>query len=205
MQNFEETKKLLDNSNQYYLITTNMQGIYTYANNYYKRVFGEIHGELIGNSFFITLIPKEKDKAIRVSNLCKNNPTQIFPVNIKKTDGKGSFIDTKWEFRVILDEAKQPIGIFGIGYDVTKQTNNNLLLENTQQILHLKNNILEEIAFNQSHTIRKPLANILGLLPILKDMDMSDEVKILFDMINESAIELDTVITDIINKTDTHL
>jgi PAS domain S-box-containing protein len=50
------------------------------------------------------------------------------------------------------------------------------------------------IAMNQSHMIRKPLANILGLAQLLNDEDASGELKKLLNMLLISVEELDTMI-----------
>jgi len=50
------------------------------------------------------------------------------------------------------------------------------------------------MATNQSHMIRKPLANILGLAQLLQDENGSPEFKKILDMLLESVQELDTMI-----------
>lgn len=58
-----------------------------------------------------------------------------------------------------------------------------------------------KIAMSQSHMIRKPLANILGLLNLLADMPVTDEVKQLIGMLDESALELDMLVKEVVKTT----
>lgn len=51
-----------------------------------------------------------------------------------------------------------------------------------------------EIALNQAHMVRKPLANIMGLISLIGDEPLPDDAKILFDMLISSASELDEML-----------
>ena len=61
--------------------------------------------------------------------------------------------------------------------------------------------ILNEIAWQQSHYDRKPVSNILGLVNLLKNEKDSKKSKELLDMLDASTKELDEVIKNIIVKT----
>ncbi|MCH7412083.1 PAS domain-containing protein [Belliella sp. R4-6] len=68
------------------------------------------------------------------------------------------------------------------------------LIQREMKILR-QNEALKKIAWNQSHIVRKPVANILGLCGLLKDENKSNlEIELLIDLIRESVEELDKVI-----------
>jgi signal transduction histidine kinase len=58
-----------------------------------------------------------------------------------------------------------------------------------------------KIAMNQSHMIRRPLANMLGLLTILKDVNMPDEAENLMKLLELSAQDLDKLIKEVVDHT----
>lgn len=58
-----------------------------------------------------------------------------------------------------------------------------------------------KIAMNQSHMIRRPLANMLGLLTILKDFDLPDEAENLVKLLELSADDLDKLIKEVVTQT----
>lgn len=60
---------------------------------------------------------------------------------------------------------------------------------------------LKEIAWQQSHTVRKPLSNILGLVELMKDEKDYGKMQQLFHLLQVSALELDEKIKDIVSKT----
>lgn len=71
------------------------------------------------------------------------------------------------------------------------------------QTVEAQNERLKEIAWTQSHMVRAPLANIIGLIEILTDrMDNDLPNKELIDHLSKSAIELDSTIRAIIKKTE---
>jgi PAS domain S-box-containing protein len=57
------------------------------------------------------------------------------------------------------------------------------------------------IALNQSHMVRKPLANIMGLINVLKDGPEPDDFSLMLGMLYESVLELDTMIKKISQDT----
>lgn len=74
-------------------------------------------------------------------------------------------------------------------------------VERLNDSIDRKSQTLREIAFAQSHLIRHPLTNILGIIYLLKDVPMDDNMKKMFGMLQASAENLDTVIKDIVYKT----
>ena len=62
---------------------------------------------------------------------------------------------------------------------------------------------LQQVAYDQSHLVRAPLANILGLTALLEEMDISDEVKNMVTMLRASAIKLDSEVIKITDKLNT--
>ncbi|EHQ26070.1 PAS domain S-box protein [Mucilaginibacter paludis] len=68
-----------------------------------------------------------------------------------------------------------------------------------EQEVEKKTNALEEVAFNQSHLIRAPLANVMGLINLLdEESDLDYHHKAMLKLLKESAYKLDKVIKDIV-------
>lgn len=70
-----------------------------------------------------------------------------------------------------------------------------------QEKLKTQNKILRDIAFIQSHEVRRPLANILGVIEVLNSSNAVHNKEI-FDHLIESANELDMQIRSIVKKTN---
>jgi PAS domain S-box-containing protein len=70
-----------------------------------------------------------------------------------------------------------------------------------QEKLKSQNKALRDIAFIQSHEVRRPLANILGVIEVLNNNNTVNNKDILEHLI-QSANELDTQIRSIVQKTN---
>lgn len=84
------------------------------------------------------------------------------------------------------------ISLIGTNRDITEAIE-------VQEKLKSQNKVLRDIAFIQSHEVRRPLANILGMIEILESSGNLKGLEI-FDHLVESAKELDKQIRIIVNK-----
>jgi sigma-B regulation protein RsbU (phosphoserine phosphatase) len=89
-------------------------------------------------------------------------------------------------------------------YKVTdrKKYEDELLKKKQQADLEkeLKEDTLNQVAYDQSHLVRAPLANILGLTALLEGMDVSDEVRDMIDLLRTSAVKLDKEVIKLTDK-----
>ncbi len=79
------------------------------------------------------------------------------------------------------------------------------LTESLERIskIESQNNMLKDIAWTQSHIVRAPLANLLGLVYLLKEKNQTEmSHSEIIDHIQTSAEQLDQVIHDIVKKTE---
>jgi PAS domain S-box-containing protein len=82
-----------------------------------------------------------------------------------------------------------------IAADVTERLNYIKAIET-------QNEKLREISWIQSHVVRAPLARIMGLIPLVRDMKDDDEqLEQMFEYLIASANELDEMIKSITDKT----
>jgi signal transduction histidine kinase len=106
----------------------------------------------------------------------------------------GEIRTIKGNVTCIRDIANQPVRLIGINHDITDQ-------QRIQSKIQDQNDRLKKIAWMQSHEIRKPVANIMGLLN-LYDISQNDlQHSQLIQYLKESAVELDSVIKQIIERT----
>jgi PAS domain S-box-containing protein len=200
MRQFEETIKLLENSNFYYIITTNMEGKYSYINDHYAKSFSYINSSIIGMPYEITMHPDDTKVCEETALRCFKFPDKMFPATIRKHDGRGGYVITQWEYKAIMNDDNEPEGIFCLGYDITTYMDEQQQLKAAESEIEKKKDILKEIAFQHSHLIRSPLSNILGLADILNKTDTDQNIKNLCAMIVESSRQLDDVIRKVVGR-----
>lgn len=197
--NFESTKQLLHNSNFYYIICTDVHGNYSYINNRYARSFEHLTADLIGKPYVITMHPDDTKVCEETGARCYSHPGQLFPATIRKHNGEGGYIITQWEFTLIVEKGEAQ-GIFCLGYDITEMEIIKKEVVSINEDLHTKKNRLDAIAFEQSHLVRAPLSNIMGLVTVLKNIDLDANTSTIVSLMEESCQQLDSVIRDITNK-----
>lgn len=202
MNHFEETKKLLERSNYFYIITTGMDGNYSYVNPHYAEQFGYIHQKFVGQPYHITIHPDDRETCAEVSSRCFASPGLLFPATIRKHDGTGGYLYTQWEYRAMFEEDGSPAGIFCLGYNITQYVADRIRLEGAMNEIEKKSDLLSTIAFQQSHLVRAPLTNILALSAILEKHTDDRQLLSLCRMIIDSAEKLDHAVRTIVESTD---
>lgn len=72
----------------------------------------------------------------------------------------------------------------------------NVLLEEGSERLREQNRQLLEYAFINSHKVRGPLARVLGLVDLIKSTGSEEDRKLFLEKLEESAFELDHMVTE---------
>lgn len=198
MENFEETKRLLNSSVLYYIITCDMSGRYSYVNENYARQFAHAGTKLVGQPYHVTMHPDDMGTCEAVSARCFAEPGRLFPATIRKHDGHGGYVYTQWEYRAMVDGQGKPAGIFCLGYNITGYVAEQRQLQDTRVELQKSSALLEKLVFQQAHLVRAPLSNIMGLAEILDRSALESGAAGICAMISESARQLDAVIREIV-------
>jgi len=100
----------------------------------------------------------------------------------------------------MYDEQEELIGVLGIARDITERIRQMSMLEQ-------QNEALKNISWMQSHEVRAPLANIMGLIGLLENnMAPTDEERtFIYQEIINAAHILDGIIHQIVEKTQEYL
>jgi PAS domain S-box-containing protein len=109
----------------------------------------------------------------------------------------GRVIFEEISFNPILDKNRQVVGVSCFARDITNQ-------HLYTQMIEKQNEQLKEIAWIQSHELRAPVANILGLVPLFNRIDIADPVNLeLLSFIEEAARRMDEIVRRITEQTTT--
>jgi hypothetical protein len=112
----------------------------------------------------------------------------------KKADGNYAHIEGNGY--IIRNEAGQATKMIGVMKDITEMQEHIGAIEK-------QNQKLLEIAWMQSHGVRAPLAKIMGLVDLIKNLPNSDfEKSQLLGHLLSSAYELDAIVRTISEKTE---
>ncbi|GAC1564282.1 MAG: hypothetical protein NVS3B13_40500 [Mucilaginibacter sp.] len=103
----------------------------------------------------------------------------------------------------MINEAGDIFGVACYSQDITQNTLNILELQHRELLITQQNKQLAEIARMNAHDIRRPVASILGLIPLLKETTKLKYTKELLQYLEMATKELDTIIKRIIERTCT--
>ena len=197
MKQYQQINQLLKDSSFFYTIAIDVNSMYCYVSSNYDTNFKLNHGTLLGKHFSVTLHPEDVALCEISGRECFSNPGKLVPATLRKHNGKGGFVTTKWEMQAFYDDQGAPAGIFCIGYNISEHVS-------TRSQLASAHAQLNTIGFMQSHVIRKPLANIIGLSQLIDDHTDKSETTRLCTMLRESAEELDIAIKTISKEITKH-
>jgi PAS domain S-box-containing protein len=106
----------------YSVVITDLEGRYIFfTNEVFKKRFAFLAEDFIGKPFDITIHPEDVEKCNQVAYQCIANPDKTFRIQVRKSTPENDFYWTQWEFSLFKDPNQNPIGIFCLGYDVSRE------------------------------------------------------------------------------------
>lgn len=136
------------------------------------------------------------DALQNLERLRSESQNQIFQVTHKRADGSIRDVEI---YASLIRKGKEEM-VMEIIIDVTDR---NRYIHATE----IKNKILQDIAWTQSHLVRAPLSRMMGLISLINTDSIltgslsEDQLRIILDNIIKSGKELDFIIKDITDKT----
>ncbi len=189
----EEKYRLIFESFQDVYYQTDLTGKIMIVSPSIKARAGYEPKELIGRNVSEFYNNPEKKNSM-MAELMVNGSIFNYELDLIAKDGQ--VIHSIISSHVRHDQNGSPNGIEGTIHDIT-------LRKRAEDMLKLQNEILYEVAFIQSHIVRRPVANVLGLLNLVNRNEPNDPVN--FEIIPKLEIatkELDEVIHQIVKKTE---
>jgi len=166
------------NSQAVYILKTDMDGNFTYLNEYFLHKFG-FSKELLGTNSMDTVYPEDRKTCVEAVQKCFEQPEKAHSVILRKYTVGGELKSGKWEFKALLGPQQELEEILCLGFDITEQVNAfnkaNELLAVTQD----QNTRLRSFAYIVSHNIRSHSSNISGITNLLQS-NLSDEDRDMF-------------------------
>jgi len=210
-QNAEEEKKrfeFLSNTIPNILWTALPTGEINFVNERYYEIFGSKTRSIRSGSFIHLIHPNERKEALAAWKLLLQTRTNFelevrfetalrkyewFLINAVPYKDKDGNVTTWFGSCTNINEHKEK-------ERQTVEKLNDSLFE-AGELINKNSETLREIAFNQSHLVRHPLTNILGIIKIMTEMEMDSSLTQMVSMLQVSAGKLDDVIKEIVYKT----
>ncbi|WP_153799376.1 CBS domain-containing protein [Foetidibacter luteolus] len=124
--------------------------------------------------------------------LCGENIVHEAPLRFSFAGGQDIVLWFRFGYYPVFDDGTL-IGISVTVTDINEKKKHELFIEK-------QNKVLKEIIHTQSHEVRGPLANILGILNLVDTDQLSQHNKDAFEWLKTSALQLDEMIKNVVNK-----
>lgn len=179
------------------VIMTDKQNRIVWANDALTKITGYTLEEVVGKTlrlFQFSDTDKKTLENVKIA-LSKAEPIRFEMLN------KGKHGQTYWldiEIQPLYNRNSELTGFMAIEIDITQR-------RKAEEKIRKQNEILKEIAFMESHILRRPVANILGLISLI-DIALGsnedwDTIHQYLKYLKQSALETDAVIHQIVART----
>ena len=165
----------LDELNFAYVIRTDLEGKYTYANKYFKDTFVAKNTEIIGTNSLAHIHPDDHNITYDAVNRALSNFGDVVSVKLRKPSLiPGIIKSTLWDFVVLTDSKGEPIELQCTGFDITEKEErqleflrikkeNELLLKNSSSLsLILAENFVVEYQIGDTQDLFLENQSLVG-------------------------------------------
>jgi PAS domain S-box-containing protein len=180
------------------IIITDKNNFITWVNKPFEDFTGYSFEEVAGYTPATFFIDGETDVAVFNSITENKKAMAAFSAEVNCHKKCGDKFWVKAEYTPLFDTGSAFIGYISVYSDIT-------MLKQKEQEAIRQNDKLKEVAWLSSHEIRRPLANIIGLVNLMKMTPYMDEKVKIIDSINKSAEELDKIVHTINSTVGTEL
>jgi PAS domain S-box-containing protein len=171
------------------VIITDATGLIIWVNQAFISKSEYSYDEIIGRTIDFMDGP-ETDSALRdkiMETIDKDEFATFEIVNYSKS-GRGYWVEVT--ITAIYNDQREVVRYISVYNVITGRKLRDL------QIVE-QNEVLKKLAWTNSHSVRKPIASILGLLELSKDMQDLEELKALHVLIGQCSKELDSVTKEV--------
>jgi signal transduction histidine kinase len=179
-----------------YIVKTDAEGNYTYANDFFYERFG-LNSKIIGTSSLDSIVEEDWPKCLATVMKCLSEPGVPHQVILRKPYRDQTVKSNHWELKSILTSTGEISEIQCVGYDVTLLVDN---LERSKRLLALTNQQnarLQNFAYIISHNIRSHSANLTALVDLLQSATEETQATMFLQMLKTSTDKLAETIVNL--------
>jgi len=150
----EKRLQSLVNLQNTYLLRTDLEGRYTFANQAFLVQYGLREEEVIGRSFRQTIVPDDWEACFKAATTCLQNPGQRATLRIRRATPDSSTAWLELELVAITDSFGTALEIQAVGRDITQQQ---LEHERLAGLSHYRERLLELVTQSLQEGLGKDL------------------------------------------------
>ncbi|HUG44388.1 MAG TPA: response regulator [Acidobacteriota bacterium] len=192
----ERYRELFSNANDIIFIH-DLDGNFTSLNRAAQLAFGLDEGAALKTNIFELFRREESDRVRRsIQKLVAGEAVSTMEVEVRTLDGSEIAIEVNAS---IVYEGGKPVGVQGIGRNVTERKLEQEALKRAKEEAEAANRTKSEFLANMSHEIRTPMNGIIGMTELALETSLDREQRDYLQLVKSSADSLLTVINDILD------
>jgi PAS domain S-box-containing protein len=121
-------------SQQLYYVLVKPDGYYAAGNPHFVSRFGLTEEKITTTHSYETIHPDDHIAYTAAIKACSKEPGKIVPVNLRKSEARGNYISTKWEFSCIEGNNAGGYYIQCIGIDMIQEVDDNEPVSETSEV-----------------------------------------------------------------------
>lgn len=189
-------KSIVDNQS-FYIIKTDLEGRYTFVNNFFCYMIGQSREELLGQFSLDSIIEEDHQACKDIVVKCFTEPNRNHRVRLRKNTPRG-IIHNIWDFNGVISEAGDIKEILCIGYEITELMEKQKQLQNLTDVTAEQNKRLQNFTYIVSHNVRSHVGNLKGLIEVVDvDTDSREEMVEYLDFLKKGIDGLDETINNL--------
>ncbi|MBI1305864.1 MAG: PAS domain S-box protein [Bacteroidetes bacterium] len=195
----EERYRTMFESNSLGVVYTNYRKSIIRVNGAFEQMFGYTEEEMQFKDEREMLYPKFRKQHDEIVRQLNSGETRFVSVEkeYKKKNGKKLIAHTT--SNALYDDEGFHYGTVTIIRDISEHKLNELRLRKKNEELKKINQELDQFVYSAAHDLRAPIANVLGLVKLLKLETMSDEAHHYLKLQEKSLDKLDEFIKSIVD------
>lgn len=130
-----------------YILRTNLDGIITYCNEHFTKVYKGLGEHMLGKSALETIIPQDHPKTLETSEWCIHHPNTPRQVVLRKPTSATDYLWTLWEFTGLTDETGAVCEIQCVGFEITEQVGAQEALRESEERYRIVTELTSDFAF----------------------------------------------------------
>jgi PAS domain S-box-containing protein len=169
------------------IIITNKNNLIVWVNKAFEDTTGYQLDKIEGLTPSAFLHGPKTDKKVTTLIIQNKKSLKLFSTDIIWYTKNGDPFWVSGKFTPLFDDINDYNGYITVYNDITwrKQKEDEIIRQNDK---------LKEVAWLSSHEVRRPLANIMGLVKLIKSSSDIEEKMQIIEHVNQSAKELDEIV-----------
>ncbi|KYC50953.1 MAG: sensory histidine kinase AtoS [Candidatus Methanofastidiosum methylothiophilum] len=166
----EKYRELVENANSI-IAKFDKEGKILSMNEFGLNFFGYTNEELLGKTWYETILPNVESTGKVLDNLAKSIIENIDQYNVNLNENvkkNGERVWIYWTNKPIKNDNGEIIAFLSIGTDITERTKLEKELKQRTEELERSNKELEEFAYIASHDLQEPLRMITSYVQLLE-------------------------------------